>query len=255
MALTDVLRSQPRNWAEAQAVADSQAQHLDDLEDILNSPAPALDHPATTENLCTVCQDTRAQDPTTEALPTSTPAAAQQVQSTALLSSSAQSHDASASNMQADVIGNACEKPSHVGQLSVWNTAYQSASAPIAAVWARLPEHLQRLKPQTVSRERRLLAAYDVMCSSMPTFCYHWHITGYRVQYRTKYQTALSVGAHGQEQRSHSSCHNRRSCSRRCNSRPSGHCSRYGICCFKHKADTMVVSATISMPGKHPCEA
>ncbi|KAA6418462.1 MAG: hypothetical protein FRX49_11622 [Trebouxia sp. A1-2] len=135
-------------WQTTRFGSHLQAQHLDDLEDILNSPAPALDHPATTENLRTVCQDTTAQDPTTEPLPTSTPAAAQQVQSTALLSSSVQSHDASASNTQADVTGNACEKPSHVGQLSVWNTAYQSASAPIAAVWARLPEHLQRLKPQ-----------------------------------------------------------------------------------------------------------
>ncbi len=229
MAFSDLLPSQPRNWAEAQAVADSQAQHLDDLEDILNSPAPALDPPATTETSCTACQDTRAQDPTAEVLTTSTPAAAQQVQSTALLSSSAQSHDASASNMQADVIGNACEKPSRDGQLSVWNTAYQSASAPIAAVWARLPEHLQRLKPQTVSKERRRIAAYHMMCNCMPTFCYHWHITGYRVQYRTKYQTALSIGAHGQKQRSHGSCNNCRSCSRRCNSRPSRHCSRYDM--------------------------
>ena len=253
-----MLPSQPRHWAEAQAVADSQAQHLDDLEDILNSPAPALDHLATTEDLCVVCTDTRAQDSTTEALPTSTPTSAQQVQSTALLSSSAQAHDASASNMQANVTGKASEEPSHVGQLSVWNTAYQSASAPIAAVWARLPEHLQRLKPQTVSGERRLFAAVAMMCSPMPTFCYDWHIAesaGCRVQYRTKYQTALSVGAHGQEQRSHSSCHNCRSCSRRCNSRPSGHCSRYGMLCFLHKADTIMVCSSICMPGKHPCEA
>ncbi|KAL0055036.1 hypothetical protein WJX82_006154 [Trebouxia sp. C0006] len=68
-------------WKTTRFGSHSQAQHLDDLEDILNSPAPALDQPA------------------------------QQVQSTALLT-------------------------------------YQSASAPIAAVWARLPEHLQRLKPQ-----------------------------------------------------------------------------------------------------------
>lgn len=229
VTLSDVLPSQPRNWAEAQAVADSQAQHLDDLEDILNSPAPALDQPGTTQTACTACQDIGAQVPTTDSLTTSTPAAAQQVQSTALLSSSAQSHDASASNMQADVTDNACEKPSRNGQLSVWNTAYQSASAPIAAVWARLPEHLQRLKPQMVSKERRTSAAYDMMCRSIPTVYYHWHITGYRVQYRTKYQTALSIGAHGQKQRSHSSCNNCRSCSRRCNSRPSRHCSRYAM--------------------------
>ena len=162
-----MLPFQARNWAEAQAVADSQAQHLDDLEDILNSPAPALDHPATTENLCVVSQHTRAQDLTTEAPSTSTPAAARQVESTALLSSSAQSHDTSASNMQADVTSNALEEPSHVGQLSVWNTAYQSASSPIAAVWARLPEQLQRLKPQTVSREKGLLlAAHDLVQSN-----------------------------------------------------------------------------------------
>ncbi len=152
LALSDVLPFHPRGWAEALLAADSQAQHLDDLEDILNSPAPALDHPATSENVCTVCQDTRGQDATTDELPTSTPAAAQQIQSTALLASSAQTHDVSAS-MPADVTGNACEKPSHDGQLSVWNTAYQSASAPIAAVWARLPEHLQKLKSLTVSRK------------------------------------------------------------------------------------------------------
>ncbi|DBB08767.1 TPA: hypothetical protein ACH3X3_007433 [Trebouxia sp. C0006] len=135
-------------WKTTRFGSHSQAQHLDDLEDILNSPAPALDQPGTTQTACTACQDIGAQVPTTDSLTTSTPAAAQQVQSTALLSSSAQSHDASASNMQADVTDNACEKPSRNGQLSVWNTAYQSASAPIAAVWARLPEHLQRLKPQ-----------------------------------------------------------------------------------------------------------
>lgn len=169
VTVSDVLPSQPRNWAEAQAVADSQAQHLDDLEDILNSPAPALDQPATTETACTACQDTRSQDLIKDSLTTSTPAAAQQVQSTALLSSSAQSHDSSASNMQA-VTDNACEKPSRDGQLSVWNTAYQSASAPIAAVWARLPEHLQRLKPQMVSNERTTNAAHDMMCNSVPLF-------------------------------------------------------------------------------------
>ncbi len=68
--------------------------------------------------------------------------------------------------MQADVTSNASEEPSHVGQLSVWNTAYQSASSPIAAVWARLPEQLQRLKPQTVSREKGLLAAQDIVQSN-----------------------------------------------------------------------------------------
>lgn len=136
-------------WKTTRFGSHSQAQHLDDLEDILNSPAPALDHPSTTENWCVACQDTRAQDPTTEPQPASTPAAAQQIQSIPLLSASAQSYDASASNMQADVTGNASEEPGHVEQLSVWNTAYQSASAPIAAVWARLPEHLQRLKPQS----------------------------------------------------------------------------------------------------------
>ena len=161
----DVLPCQSRHLAEAQAVADSQAQHLDDLEDILNSPAPALDHPASTEDSCVACQDTRAQDSTTEPPSNSTPAAAQQIQPSALLSSSAQSHDAphGASNMQADANGNASKKPRHGGQLSVWNTAYQSASAPIAAVWARLPEHLQRLSPQTVSQAKRLLKANDVV--------------------------------------------------------------------------------------------
>lgn len=138
-------------WKTTRFGSHSQAQHLDDLEDILNSPAPALDHPASTEDSCVACQDTRAQDSTTEPPSNSTPAAAQQIQPSALLSSSAQSHDAphGASNMQADANGNASKKPRHGGQLSVWNTAYQSASAPIAAVWARLPEHLQRLSPQT----------------------------------------------------------------------------------------------------------
>ena len=65
--------------------------------------------------------------------------------------------------MQADATGNASKEPRHGGQLSVWNTAYQSASAPIAAVWARLPEHLQRLSPQTVSQAKRLLKANDVV--------------------------------------------------------------------------------------------
>ncbi|DBA88723.1 TPA: hypothetical protein ACH3X1_004148 [Trebouxia sp. C0004] len=138
-------------WKRTRFGSHSQAQHLDDLEDILNSPAPALDHPATTEDVCPVCQDTRAQDSTTEALSTSSTAAAQQIPSTALLSSSAQSHDAShdVAEMQANATGHASEEPHHVGQLSVWNTAYQTASVPIAAVWARLPEHLQRLNPQT----------------------------------------------------------------------------------------------------------
>ncbi|KAL0031941.1 hypothetical protein WJX79_007189 [Trebouxia sp. C0005] len=48
-------------WQTTRFGSHLQAQHLDDLEDILNSPAPALDHPATTENLRTHLQRLKPQ--------------------------------------------------------------------------------------------------------------------------------------------------------------------------------------------------
>ena len=129
-------------------VAGHQAQHLDDLEDILNSPSPALDKAAAGVDLSETDTDSVTQQGSgSQALLAST-AKAQQDQSTALSDAPAQS---SYQSSQEHVLDNVTPKPSQAGQLSVWTTAYQSASAPVAAVFARIPEHFQRLKPQLVS--------------------------------------------------------------------------------------------------------
>lgn len=130
------------------AVAGHQAQHLDDLDDILNSPSPALGKEAADVDLSETDTDTFTQQGSgSQARPAST-AEAQQDQSTASSGTPAQS---SHQSLQERVLDKVTSQPDQAGQLSVWTTAYQSASAPVAAVFARIPEHLQRLRPQLVS--------------------------------------------------------------------------------------------------------
>ena len=135
-----------------------QAQGLDDLEDILNSPAPALGptsfdpgHLPLAE--CSQKAVSASDSIAPAAIPDTGSAAANLLQKT---SGATGSSLAPASKpAQADVLLQGRRQAPRCGlespKASVWSTAYQSASAPLAAVWARIPEQLQRIPSLTVA--------------------------------------------------------------------------------------------------------
>ena len=122
------------------------AQGLDDLEDILNSPAPALDSTTVDrhQSSSTVWPET-ASPLDRNALADSTDsdsAAAQPAQG--------QSVDSTASKvLEPDQLSQlrrcANTDATEPRRASVWSSAYQSASAPLTAAWTRLPEKLHNL--------------------------------------------------------------------------------------------------------------
>lgn len=135
-----------------------QAHGLDDLEDILNSPSPALGptsfDPGHLPAADCSQQSASAADSTgPAAISKSGSAAANAVQRPS--SATGSSLAVSSESAQPDLLlrghrhapGDAVEAQ----KASVWKTAYQSASAPLAAVWARIPEQLQRIPSLTAS--------------------------------------------------------------------------------------------------------
>ena len=114
-----------------------QALGLDDLEDILNTPSPALDSSAAILRW-----------------PSSANLA--QASSHAVENSTAGSLTASAQVAKQDPVDQLQKSASSTVAASrlssICSTAYQSASAPIAAAWARVPEQLHRLQPQKVAQ-------------------------------------------------------------------------------------------------------
>lgn len=135
-----------------------QAHGLDDLEDILNSPSPALGptsfDPGHLPAADCSQQSASAADSTgPAAISKSGSAAANAVQRPS--SATGSSLAVSSESAQPDLLlrghrhapGDAVEAQ----KASVWKTAYQSASAPLAAVWARIPEQLQRIPSLTVT--------------------------------------------------------------------------------------------------------
>lgn len=126
-----------------------QAQHLDDLEDILNSPAPALGSQVTSidkpssDAECPVNRITPAVS-----LPTSIAKDSQPDQSVSLAPAHLQPCNRVAGpSLQGQLPVTCSEEPGQTRRLSVWSSAYHSASAPLTAVWARVPEQVQRYTP------------------------------------------------------------------------------------------------------------
>lgn len=115
-----------------------QVQGLDDLEDILNSPSPAL--------------GPTSFDP--GHLPAANPS--QQVGSSLAVSCEAAQPDLLPKGHR-----HATRDAIESQKASVWSTAYQSASAPLAAVWARIPQQLQNFPS---------LKASDVGSGNQSTF-------------------------------------------------------------------------------------
>ncbi len=137
-------------WTHAGFGAGQPPQHLDDLEDILNSPAPALDSAAHSTPRGSSDMELNCDSPA-QGLPHSTaePQPDQSLSSTAQPQPQTDSQSADLSRNQ-QFPASSAEESGQARKLSVWSTAYQSASTPITAVWARVPEHLQRLKSNLV---------------------------------------------------------------------------------------------------------
>ena len=127
------------------------AQGLDDLEDILNSPAPALDSTSVDRHLSSsaVCLG-----------PASAPQSAAPAHSTDSGSAAAPSAQGLSGNSAASSLPDLDQltqlprrtttDAADSKKASVWITAYQSASIPLAAAWASIPEKLHNLPCLTV---------------------------------------------------------------------------------------------------------
>lgn len=120
-----------------------QAQSLDDLEDILNSPAPALGYTSVDrhQSSSAVCSElTSAPDSDAPANSTDSGSAA---------APSGQGLSAASSLPDLDQVTQlprrATTDAADSEKASVWSTAYQSASVPLAAAWASIPEKLHNL--------------------------------------------------------------------------------------------------------------
>ena len=131
---------------ESGLVAGRRPQPLEDLEDILNSPAPALDSPTgsnfqASRSQFAKCNQADGCLPSSSALQQNDPLPAH---SSAVHSQpSAQLVDATP-QLEFSVNTGGQQSPSK-GR-SVWATAYQRASAPVAAVLAQVPDQLHRLQ-------------------------------------------------------------------------------------------------------------
>lgn len=135
-----------------------QAHGLDDLEDILNSPSPALG--PTSFDLGQLPSEESSQQ-SASAADSTAPAAISESSSAAAnvvqrpSSTKGSPLAVTFESAQPDLLlrehRHAPVDAVDLQKASVWKTAYQSASAPLAAVWARSPEQLQRFPSLTVS--------------------------------------------------------------------------------------------------------
>ena len=148
--LLSCLRAQRRLWRLGQ-----QAQGLDDLEDILNSPAPALHSTSVDRHQ----SSSAVRSELTTALDSNAPAYSTDSGSAVAPSAQGLPVDSTASSLlepdqPTQLPSCAREDAAQPKKASVWSTAYQSASAPLTAAWTRIPEKLHNLPSLMVSHVR-----------------------------------------------------------------------------------------------------
>lgn len=120
-----------------------QAQHLDDLEDILNSPAPALDSASSTADSQPLSDKRSLSQEASPSASAHQPAAAS-VSDQSASSSGAQTHcdrQAQEPTSPPPPSEDAGKQPAAAGKRFSLITAYQSASAPLASAWAYVPNY------------------------------------------------------------------------------------------------------------------
>lgn len=131
-----------------------QPQGLDDLEDILSSPAPALDSTtADGHQLSSAVPSTTVSD-----LGSEVPAGCADPGDAAALGRSVATCSSRGPEQLAHLPSRASTDATELNKMSVWSTAYRSASAPLSAVWARMPEQLHHLPSLKVGKMSRLLS-------------------------------------------------------------------------------------------------
>ena len=132
----------------------AQAQELDDLEDILNTPSPALDRPANNSRPLLAREGNTSETSfvSEAATQTDATATAAEHQITSLALEESTTSELPDSPLQVHTTSDTtCNSITQPQQLTPWNSVLQSASAPIVAAWAQIPQQLQRFKSQKVS--------------------------------------------------------------------------------------------------------
>lgn len=129
---------------------------MDDLEDILNSPSPALDSTSADPRQLPAADWSARAVPAPDSNIPADAAHCVQGLSGASSNSTATCSESADPALTTQLPSLANKNATESKKASVWSTAYHSASAPLAAAWARIPDQLQNLPSLTVAEYIKL---------------------------------------------------------------------------------------------------